>query len=113
VHLYDWLTVFIKDGSAERRYEKVRSFRIFQSIASLQLSAWDSLGTTRNQCVLNSFGMLGNFVLQHLTLITKNVVQATLNFFLTFFVIFFLFRDGHRIYHFVYEVTPLDEEHKK
>ncbi len=113
IHLYEWLTEFIKSGNAEQLYEKVRSFRIFKSIESLQLSPWDSLGTQLNQWVMDSFGTLGNFVLQHLTMITKNVIQATLNFFLTFFVIFFLFRDGHRIYSFIYEVTPLDEEHKK
>ena len=113
IHLYDWLTEFIKNGNAERLYEKIRTLKIFQKIESLKLSPWESLGTQLNQWVLNSFGTLGNFVLQHVTLITKNVIQATLNFFLTFFIIFFLFRDGHRIYGFIYEITPLDDEHKK
>jgi len=113
IHLYDWLTEFIQNGNAERLYEKIRAMWIFQKVESLRLSPWDSLGTQLNQWLLSSFGTLGNFVLQHLTLITKNVIQATLNFFLTFFVIFFLFRDGHRIYNFIYEITPLDDEHKK
>ena len=112
IHLYDWLTEFIKSGHAEQLYEKIRAFPLFKRIESLQLSPWDSLGPQLNQWIMNSFGTLGNFVLQHLTLITKNVIQATLNFFLTFFLIFFLFRDGHRIYKFIYEITPLDDEHK-
>ena len=112
IHLYDWLTEFIKSGHAEQLYEKIRSFGLFKRIESLQLSPWESLGTQLNQWLLNSFGTVGNFVLQHLTLITKNVIQATLNFFLTFFLIFFLFRDGHRIFGFIYEITPLDDEHK-
>lgn len=112
VNFYEWLTAFIKDGDAERLYEKVRAFPIFQRIQSLQLSPWDSLGTQINQWMLDSAGTLGNFVVKHLTLITKNVIHALLNFFLTVFLVFFFLRDGNRIFRFIYEVTPLDDDNK-
>ena len=111
-NLYDWLTAFIQNGEAERLYEKVRTLALFKRIESLRLSPWESLDTQVNQWLLSSAGALGNFVLKHLTVITKNMVQAILNFFLTFFLVFFFFRDGNKIYRFIYEITPLDDDNK-
>ncbi len=112
VHLYEWLADFIKNGDAGRLYERIRALSIFKRLESMELSPWESLGTQLNQWLLNSAGSMGNFVLKHLTMITKNVVQALLNFFLTFFLVFFFFRDGRRILQFIYEITPLDEDNK-
>jgi predicted PurR-regulated permease PerM len=113
VHLYEGLTGFIKSGQAEVWYEKIRQMPVFRHIDSMHLSPWESLGNQVNEWVLASAGSLGNFVLKHLTMITKNVIQAFFNFFLTFFLVFFFFRDGERIYRFIYELTPLDEDNKK
>lgn len=112
VHLYEQLGDFIKNGEAEKLYERVRAMAMFKKLDALQLSPWESLGTQLNQWLLNSAGSLGNFVLKHLTMITKNVIQALFNFTLTFFLVFFFFRDGKRIYQFIYEITPLDEDNK-
>jgi predicted PurR-regulated permease PerM len=112
VNLYDWLTAFIRDGGAERLYERIRSMALFRRLESLGLSPWESLGAQSNQWLLDSAGTIGNFVLKHLTLITKNVIAATLQFFLTFFLLFFFLRDGEKIYRFIYEVTPLEDDSK-
>lgn len=112
VHLYNWLSAFIKDGRAEQLYENIRAWELFKHLESMHLSPWQSLGAEINQWLLNSAGAMGNFVLKHLTMITKNIIQALLNFLLTFFLVFFFFRDGERIYRFIYEITPLDEDNK-
>lgn len=112
VHLYEQLTDFVQNGGAEKLYERIRSLSFFKRIQSLQLSPWESLGTQLNQWLLNSVGTVGNFVVKHLTLITKNVIQALVNFVLTFFLVFFMLRDGAKIYGFCYEVTPLDDDNK-
>src|SRR3989338_4410470 len=62
IHLYEQLTVFIKNGEAERLYEKIRALAFFKHLESLQLSPWDSLGTQLNEWMLSSAGTVGNFV---------------------------------------------------
>ena len=62
--------------------------------------------------VLNSAGTIGNFALKNATILTKNIVTGLFDLFLTFFLLFFFLRDGGKIYKFIYEITPLDEEHK-
>ena len=56
---------------------------------------------------------LGQWVAQQAGSIAKHVVIVTVNIFLTFFLIFFFFRDGEKIYQFIYKITPLDKKSKE
>lgn len=112
VHLYGWLADFIQNGGAESFFQKVRDLAFVKRIEASHLVQWETLGTELKAWVLNSAGILGNFLLKHATLLTKNLVQGVFNFFLMFFLVFFFLRDGRRIFRFIHEITPLDEHNK-
>jgi predicted PurR-regulated permease PerM len=113
VHLYSWLASFIENGGAESLFAKIRSLSMIQKIENSHLIQWDAVGQQLKGWVLNSAGILGNFLFKHATILTKNVLSALFNFFLMFFLIFFFLRDGKKIYSFIYEITPLDEASKE
>ena len=112
VRLYEWLANFIQNGGVESFFQKVRDLALVKKIENSSMIEWGSLGEQLKTWVLNSAGILGNFILKHATLLTKNVIQAVFNFFLMFFLIFFFLRDGKQIFNFIHEITPLDEHNK-
>jgi predicted PurR-regulated permease PerM len=112
IHLYGWLTHFIENGGAESFFQRVRNLAIVKKMEASHLIQWDVMGEQLKSWVLNSAGSLGNFLLKHATLLTKNVIQAVFNFFLMFFLVFFFLRDGRTILRFIHEITPLDENNK-
>jgi predicted PurR-regulated permease PerM len=113
VHFYDELARFVKEGGAERTLQNLRESSFMQKIESLNLIQWETAKNQFKEWVLNSAGGIGNFVLKHATLLTKNIVTGVFDFFLTFFLLFFFLRDGRLIYQFIYDATPLDEENKE
>ncbi len=112
-HFYNWLEQFVQNGDAERVLQNLRESTLVQKIENFRLIQWETLKIQLNEWVINSAGALGNFILRHATLLTKNIVVGIFDFFLTFFLLFFFLRDGEKIYQFIYEITPLDEKHKE
>ena len=112
VHFYDWLAQAVQNGDAEQALQKFRQLPLIQKIENNHLIHWDSIKAQLEEGALTSAGALGNFALKHATLLTKNIVTGLFDLCLTFFLLFFFFRDGDKIYAFIYEITPLDEEHK-
>lgn len=113
VHLYELMTDFIEKGGAESLFAKLRSLALVQKIEASHPIQWDTVGAQLKTWILNSAGILGNFLFKHATILTKNVLSAFFNFFLMFFLVFFFLKDGKKIYNFVYEITPLDETSKE
>ena len=113
VHFYDWLAQTVQNGDTGRWLQSFRELSLIQKIEHSRLIRWELIKNPFEEWLLGSVGTLGNFALRHATLLTKNIVTGIFDFFLTFFLIFFFLRDGENIYRFIYEITPLDEEHKK
>ena len=113
VHFYNWLAQVVQNGDAERALQHLRELSFVRTIENSHLIQWEFVKDQLEEWVLNSTGTVGNFVLKHATLLTKNIVTGIFDLLLTFFLLFFFFRDGAKIYRFIYEVTPLDEAHKQ
>ncbi len=113
VHFYEWLAGAVQNGAAERLLQRLAELPVVRRIADSPLVHWDNVKSQLEDWALNSAGTLGNFALKHATLLTKNLVTGLFDFFLTFLLLFFFLCDGGKIYRFVYEITPLDESHKK
>ena len=113
VHCYEWLAQAIQNGDAERALQHFREWGPVQRVLNSHLIQWESLKTQLENWIVNSVGTLGNFAVKYATIVTKNVVAGVFGVFLAFFLLFFFLRDGDKIYGFIYEITPLDEEHKK
>ena len=112
VHFYEWLSQFIQSGGAERFLQGLREISLIKRLEEMKLIQWDTLKTQLEDIAINSAGSIGNFVLKNATILTKNVITGLFNFLLTFFLIFFLLRDGDKVVRFIREITPLDEETK-
>ena len=112
VNFYNWLGQWVQNGGAEQALQKFRVLSFVRRIENNHLIHWDLMRTQLEEWALNSAGSLGNFALKHATILTKNIVTGLFDLFLTFFLLFFFLRDGDKIYAFIYEITPLDEEHK-
>lgn len=109
--LYNWLKNYIENNQLEVLISHIRSFKIIQRVESIL--HWDIIEENFKEWILNSANMVGRFTAKQVAIFTKNILFGIVNFFLTFFLIFFAFRDGKKIYDFFYRVIPLDEETKK
>ena len=112
-HFYAWLAQVVQNGGAEQMLQNLHQLAFIQKIESSHLIQWETVKNQLEEWALNSAGTLGNFALKHATLLTKNIVTGVFDFFLTFFLLFFFLRDGGKIYQFIHEITPLDEENKE
>lgn len=113
VHFYDWLAQSIQNGDIERAFQRFRELSLIRNIENSHIVHWEFVKGQLEEWLLSSAGIVGNFVLKHATMLTKNIVTGFFDLFLTFFLLFFFLRDGDKMYRFIYEITPLDEEHKK
>jgi predicted PurR-regulated permease PerM len=55
---------------------------------------------------------VSGFLLAQMGNIAKNTLEFVTDFLLMLFTLFFLLRDGHRLYDILYQAIPLDPEHK-
>ncbi len=63
--------------------------------------------------MLNAAKTLGNLTARQAAAITKNILLFGLDLVLTVFLSFFFLKDGGKIYRFIYEIPPLEEQDKK
>jgi len=63
--------------------------------------------------LLQSVKSLSGFFVGQLAGLATNVFLLVMNFLVMVFTLFFLFKDGDRLYRNLYELTPLDEAHKQ
>ena len=113
VHFSQWLGSFIREGGAEHLLKNLRSLPLVHWVKENAFVPWEVLKENCEDWLLNSGGTIANFLVKQAAVITKNTLLALLDFFLTFFIVFFFFRDGEKIYRFIYGITPLEEDHKR
>ena len=105
-------TGFVRDGGLAEFLLKLESHPMIQKIQQALF---------RSEYVQDNFrrwlegvgASAANFTTQQALKLTKNVFYAPFEFFLILFLIFFFLKDGHKIYQFFYEATPLEGPDKK
>jgi predicted PurR-regulated permease PerM len=65
------------------------------------------------QSVVSGATLLSRFVVDQMGDLLKNAVLLVTNFFIMLFVLFFLFKDGHRWLGGLYALIPMEESHKR
>ena len=112
VKCYDFLWKSIEDGRLKHLMDQVRLSPFVQKLES-HTSLASFIRRNSESWVLNAAKLFGNFTAKQVALGTKNILLFALDFLLTIFLSFFFLRDGHKIYRFIYEVTPLEDRDKK
>lgn len=106
--LYKKVHVYIAEGGIETLIQAIQSYSWFQTFQEQVLTS-DLLKENLSNILLKASQMLANLATAQLAGITKNVFLIPVNVFLIIFFLFFLLRDGEKIYRFIYNLTPLED----
>ncbi len=109
---YNMLIDFVTTHKLELMIDQVRSMPFVRKIENLALQ-WDITHDNYRSWIISSARSIGNYAVLKAGAITREALFLPLHFFLTIFLVFFFLRDGGKIYRFVYDATPMEEEHKR
>ena len=107
IKFYHWLSEFIREGHLQEFLNELRSFPIVSKLENY-LSKGNSESWLSGQA-----SAAAEFAGRQTGVLTKNILLFAIRSVLTFFFVFFFLKDGGKIYRFLYEITPLEEENKK
>lgn len=112
IDLYQLVTSYIREGGLERLIENIRSLTFIQRIEA-DFFKWEPLKENATSWLLNASKNIANFTITQAGTITRNIFTLALSALFTCFFIFIFLRDGNKIYRFIYQIAPLEEESKK
>lgn len=109
VHAYQAVMAWIKGGGLEQLPERFGQIPLIGSLSQdvlgnlvLAYGVFRQSGENGTTMIPALAGMVGGFAM--------NMVEATTNFLITLFTLFFLFRDSPALYKTVREALPLDQK---
>lgn len=111
IELYQAVTTYIREGQLEKHIDQIRAFPAIQKLETNVLK-WDPIKENATTWLLTSSRSVANFAIAQAGVITKNIFFLMLSIVLVFFLVFIFLKDGEKIYRFVYQTTPLEEENK-
>ena len=112
IQLYQSALGYVREGGLEKLVEHLRSLSVVQGVEA-RVFQWEPLKQNATQWLLNSTQAVGNFATDQAASLTKNIFLVGLNTVLMTFLLFIFFKDGEKIYQFVYDIAPLEEKNKK
>lgn len=111
IDLYQSVTSYIREGHFEHLIDRIRGLALVQKIET-NLFQWEPLKENATTWLLNSSKNIANFTVAQAGIITKNIFILALNALIVCFLIFVFLRDGEKIYWFIYQMAPLEEENR-
>ncbi|HTL70683.1 MAG TPA: AI-2E family transporter [Candidatus Eisenbacteria bacterium] len=112
VKLYSGVLTFLQENRQEAMLAHLRGLPLVQRLEDVAFR-WGVVRENYREWLTGSLASAGNYAAMHAAQIARGALLAPFHFFLTFFLLFFLLRDGGRIYRFLYEITPMEEENKR
>lgn len=112
IELYQSVTTYIREGKLEQLIDQIRAFPAIQKLETGVLK-WDPIKENATTWLLTSSRSLANFAIAQAGTITKNIFLLMMNVVLVFFFVFIFLKDGDKIYRFIYQTTPMEEENKR
>lgn len=110
--LYGHVAQFLEQGGPINLLEQVRSMEWFRRIEPF-FPSWDVLRVQILSSLPSPSDPLSNVVARQIGAASRDTLMLLFNVLLAFFLLFFLLRDGEKVYRFVYELAPLPEKYKK
>ncbi len=112
VDLYQRASDYVRAGKLEELINQIHNLPWIQKI-EVNVLRWEPLKEKASEWLLGSSKALANYSVSQVGKITTNTIFIVLNIFVTFFMMFFFFKDGRLIYEFIYKIVPLEESNKK
>ena len=112
IELCQWTYSYVREGRLEQLIEQIRGLPWFQKIQT-QVFASQPLKESLSSWLLGTTKTIGNHAASQAAHFTKNIFFILLNIFFMSFLTFIFFRHGSKIYDFIYEIAPFEEETKK
>jgi len=112
IELYQWSVDYVREGRFSQLIDDVRAVPWIQTLEE-RLVTWEPLTKNVESWILTSSKAVGTFAAAQVGTVTKNIFFVVLNVFLILILLFIFLKDGHKIYRFLYDITPLEEENKK
>jgi predicted PurR-regulated permease PerM len=109
---YSMMMDFVTTHKLEALIDQIRSMPFVHRLDEIALR-WNVTHDDYRVWIVNGAKSLGNYAVLKASLITRDILFLPLHLFLTVFLVFFFLRDGGKIYRFVYDATPMEEEHKR
>lgn len=111
-NFYTWVSTSIQTGQFEQWINQLLSSPWMHN-HNLDFIDWETIKTNLKAWASNSATAMGKIAAAQIAVITKNVFQFVINLFLAIFFLFFFFKDGDKIFQFIYDLTPLEEANKR
>jgi predicted PurR-regulated permease PerM len=112
IEFSQWAYQYVRAGRLEAMIEQIRTSAWVQNIES-HVFQWEPLKTNATAWLLNTTKTVGNITATQVGMLTKNALFILLNVFFMTCLTFIFFKHGERIYGFVYQIAPFEEETKK
>lgn len=109
---YNMFIDFVTTHKLETLIDQVRSIPHIRKIEDLALR-WNITHESYRAWIVSTARSFGNYAVVKAGSITRDALFLPLHFFLTIFLVFFFLRDGGKIFRFIYDATPMEEEHKR
>lgn len=110
--LYRWFIEFVQDGRLELLLNDLRSIPFIRRVENL-LHRFEILNDGSEEWLTRQASALAEYAGYQTGVLTKNIFLFFVYCVLTFFLVFFFFRDGEKLVGFIHEITPLEDENKK
>ncbi len=110
---YVWVLNWVKVGGVEKLVEQIKSHPWVQRVESSELFQIEFIRENLKSVFVGFAEIIGRVSFKQALFATKSFFAAIINFFLMTFLVFFFFKDGDKIYRFIYRITPLKEHIKK
>lgn len=107
VSLYQRVSEYVSSGELNQQIERVRSSRLGRWATRLEGYEIDWGSAARS-----SIDMASGLIVAQVTSVARNVALFLFDFTIMVFTLFFLFRDGERMYRGLRDVIPMDPGHK-
>lgn len=112
VDLYQSVSDYVRTGKLEELINRIRDWQPIQNMV-VHVQRWEPVKERVAEWVLSSSKAVANFSVAQAGKFTTNIIFLALNLFVTFFMLFFFFRDAQKILAFIYQVLPLEESTKQ
>lgn len=112
IELYQIVTTYIREGHVEKLIDQIRALPWIKGVEH-QIFQWEPLKENATTWLINASRQVANFSIAQAGVMTKNFFILLINVVLIAFLMFIFFHDGEKIYNFIYQIAPLEEENKK
>ncbi len=112
IELYQSASDYVREGRLNELVEQVKTNTVFQRL-TLGVFQFEPIEKSLSEWFLDAARSVGNYALLQGSVVTRNIFLVILNVLLTFVLAFVLFKDGEKVYEFIYQIAPLEKSSKK